>query len=311
MRLFRSIAASSAAVVTALIFSLIPQLASAQATRTWVSGVGDDANPCSRTAPCKTFAGAISKTAANGEINCIDAGGFGGVTITKSLIIDCTGVHAGVLNSLTNGIIVNVAGGQVTLRHLSIDGAGNGTVGVRVLAAASVQIDNVIIRGQNGNGIEVATSAGATNVTVSNTLIRENAQHGIWVAPTSGAAAKISVSTSVMSANALTGIRVNDNSSASVTDSVLAGNGTSGASASSSGAAATISLDRVASTGNHDGGVLAKGSGAVIWLANTLLTGNTYGFYPPVSGGAYISFGNNRVIGNATDGVPTQTISQL
>ncbi len=49
----------------------------AQAFRTWVSGVGDDANPCSRTAPCKTFAGAISKTALNGEINCLDPAGFG------------------------------------------------------------------------------------------------------------------------------------------------------------------------------------------------------------------------------------------
>ena len=89
----------------------VPQLASAQATRTWVSGVGDDANPCSRTAPCKTFAGAISKTATNGEINCIDPGGFGAVTITKSIQIDCRGVLAGVLVSGTNGIIVNATGG--------------------------------------------------------------------------------------------------------------------------------------------------------------------------------------------------------
>src|SRR6266702_792603 len=76
--------------------------AHAQASRTWVSGVGDDANPCRRTAPCKTFAGAISKTATGGEINCIDPGGFGAVTITKSMTIACEDVEAGVLNSLTN-----------------------------------------------------------------------------------------------------------------------------------------------------------------------------------------------------------------
>src|SRR3982750_954931 len=81
--------------------------AHAQATRTWVSGVGDDANPCSRTAPCKTFAGAISKTAAAGEINCLDPGGFGGVTITKSITISSEGFEAGVLVSGTNAIIVN------------------------------------------------------------------------------------------------------------------------------------------------------------------------------------------------------------
>src|SRR6476661_8466912 len=89
--------------------------ASAQASRTWVSGVGDDANPCSRTAPCKTFAGAISKTAVNGEINCIDPGGFGAVTITKSITIACEDVEAGVLNAGTNGIIVNALATDVVV----------------------------------------------------------------------------------------------------------------------------------------------------------------------------------------------------
>src|SRR5580765_7951513 len=94
----------------------ITSLANAQATRTWVSGVGDDANPCSRTAPCKTFAGAISKTAAAGEINCLDPAGFGAVTITKSLTIDCTGTLGGILASLTTGIIVNNSTAEVKLR---------------------------------------------------------------------------------------------------------------------------------------------------------------------------------------------------
>jgi hypothetical protein len=106
--------------------------AQAQATRTWVSGVGDDANPCSRTAPCKTFAGAISKTAPGGEINCLDPGGFGAVTITKAITISCDGVTAGVLVSGTNAIVVNAgANDQITLRGLDIDGLGTGLVGVK------------------------------------------------------------------------------------------------------------------------------------------------------------------------------------
>src|SRR5919106_5414577 len=95
--------------------------AHAQATRTWVSGVGDDANPCSRTAPCKTFAGAISKTAAGGFINVLDAGGFGAVTITKSITIDGDGAHAGMLVSGTNAININGDGIVVTLRNLSLE----------------------------------------------------------------------------------------------------------------------------------------------------------------------------------------------
>src|SRR5580700_7005573 len=100
--------------------------AQAQATRTWVSGVGDDANPCSRTAPCKTFAGAISKTAPGGEIDALDPGGFGALTITKSITIDGGGGQvASILVSGTNGI--NVAAGAtdvVTLRNIQLQGLG-------------------------------------------------------------------------------------------------------------------------------------------------------------------------------------------
>src|ERR1700704_5962960 len=104
------------------VFSLtISSVAQAQANRTWVSGVGDDANPCSRTAPCKTFAGAISKTAAGGEIDCLDPGGFGAVTIGKSMTIDCTGVTGGVLAAGFNGVIVNGGSSdKIVLRNLVI-----------------------------------------------------------------------------------------------------------------------------------------------------------------------------------------------
>jgi len=108
----------------ALVFAFA-SIAQAQATRTWVSGVGDDANPCSRTAPCKTFAGAISKTATNGEINCLDPAGYGAVTITKSLTIDCEDTQGSILASLVNGVIVNSSTAHVKLRGLSINGAGN------------------------------------------------------------------------------------------------------------------------------------------------------------------------------------------
>src|SRR2546421_2034972 len=114
-----------------LIALTIPASASAQATRTWVSGVGDDANPCSRTAPCKTFPGAISKTAAGGEINCLDPGGFGGVTITKSITISCEIGTAGVLVSGTNAIIVSAgANDVVVLKGLDIQGLGTGLNGI-------------------------------------------------------------------------------------------------------------------------------------------------------------------------------------
>src|SRR5437764_15461347 len=124
-------------VLTCAIFILaLSSLAQAQATRTWVSGVGDDANPCSRTAPCKTFAGAISKTFINGEIDALDAGGFGAVTITKSMTIDGNGFGGGILASGTNGVVINIALNgndpfrRVTLRRIAINGTGaSGSIG--------------------------------------------------------------------------------------------------------------------------------------------------------------------------------------
>src|SRR6188472_847928 len=132
---------SLSCVVLAFAFAM-PVVGHAQATRTWVSGVGDDANPCSRTAPCKTFAGAISKTAAHGEINCLDPGGFGAVTITKSITIDCDGFTGGILAAGFNGVIVNATNTDVvTLRGLSINGAGTGLTGVNLINAGILTIE--------------------------------------------------------------------------------------------------------------------------------------------------------------------------
>lgn len=133
-RSFASRFASGLAALSTVIL-LSASAASAQATRTWVSGVGDDANPCSRTAPCKTFAGAISKTATGGEISVLDPGGFGAVTITKAISIIADGSQGSILAAGTNGIVINApATATVSLRGLTFEGAGTGLNGVRFIA---------------------------------------------------------------------------------------------------------------------------------------------------------------------------------
>lgn len=158
-------------------------LASAQATRTWVSGVGDDANPCSRTAPCKTFAGAISKTATGGEIDIIDAGAYGTVTITKHMTISGEGFMAGVLAAGTTGIIVNGANVVVTLRHLNINGAAKtaspGVTGVRLLQGASLIIDDCVIAGfQTGVLVEAGDAFVKNSLISGNTVVGGTATGG-------------------------------------------------------------------------------------------------------------------------------------
>src|ERR1043166_1392607 len=153
--------------IATIVFLLISSLAHAQASRTWVSGVGDDANPCSRTAPCKTFAGAISKTAAGGEIDALDPAGYGSVTITKAITIDGGGGQvASVLVSGTNGIVVQAGpSDMVILRNLRINGIGTGINGIRWLAGRNLTVENCDIFGFTTNGVDIALNQG-TQATV-------------------------------------------------------------------------------------------------------------------------------------------------
>jgi len=150
-------------------------VASAQATRTWVSGVGDDVNPCSRTAPCKTFAGAISKTAAGGEISVLDPGGFGAVTITKSITLNGIGEDASILGAFVNGVLINAgADDVVTLKHLQINGAGTGLAGIRFNTGAALVVDNVHVYGFE-TGIETYVG----NTTVNRSVFSNNRLFGV------------------------------------------------------------------------------------------------------------------------------------
>jgi hypothetical protein len=170
----------------------LPATCAAQATRTWVSGVGDDINPCSRTAPCKTFAGAISKTARGGEINVIDAGGYGAVTITKSITIDGTGSMASILGSLTNGILINIPtsaddAGIVRIRGLAINGAGGGLSGIKIVSATKIAIENTLIDGFTVDGVTIG--AANAQVYISSTTIRNCSGAAINVAAAGSQAA--------------------------------------------------------------------------------------------------------------------------
>jgi len=173
-------------------FLVLSHTASAQATRTWVSGVGDDANPASRTAPAKTFAGAISRTAAKGVINVLDPGGFGAVTITKSITIDGGGVEGGILAGGVNGIIINAAPTDVViLRNLQIDGFGTGLAGIRIVSAGAVYIENCRIRLMTTGIQEVTTATSGTQIVVKDTVIQECSGDGISLTPAAGAASSL------------------------------------------------------------------------------------------------------------------------
>lgn len=291
---------------------LMSAMASAQATRTWVSGVGDDANPCSRTAPCKTFAGAISKTAAGGEINVLDPGGFGAVTITKSITISSEGFEAGVLVSGTNGIIINAAATDfVVLRGLDIEGLGTGLNGIRFLAGGSLQVENCTINRFTNFGIDFEPS-GPAQLTVVNTIIRNNLgalAGGILLRPGAAGSATATFDHVIATRNRI-GFRVEDRAKATARDSVATDNTNFGFHVFSAGAAAELNLVSSTSSNNSIAGLRSEGAASIARFSDTMVSDNSTGL-ASVGGGQIVSFGNNRLAGNVAPGAPTSTVPQI
>jgi hypothetical protein len=275
-----------------------------QATRTWVSGVGDDVNPCSRTAPCKTFAGAISKTAAGGEINVLDPGGFGAVTITKAISIEATGGLAGVLVSGTNGIMI-AAGptDQVVLRGLTIEGIGTGLKGISVVSAGKVIVEDCFITHFVPRGISIEPNAGNVQVYIANTKIQGNTSNGIVVNPTAPFQARVTLDNVGIFGNTNFGLSVTAGGAIVVRNSTISDNaiGTSFANirVDGTGGAASVDLDKT-TVGGAPNGILALG-GATVRVNDSTIAGNTLGVLAS-GGGQILSFGNNRLAGNGTDG---------
>ena len=293
------IAAAASIIAAACCF---PVSAHAQATRTWVSGVGDDVNPCSRTAPCKTFPGAISKTAASGEINTLDPGGFGAVTIVKSMTIDgSTSGLAGVLASSGNAIVVNAASTDVVvLRNLEINGVGTGSAGILILGAKDVRIENCKIFRFSG-GIEDRRTSG--HLSVSNTTVNNNGQTGILAIPAGSSTLNVTIDTVQMHGNGNSGLAVTNGVRAMVVRSTATSNSLIGFYADTG---ATLDVDNGAAFGNGNSGMMAL-TGATIRLSNTTVTNNPTGLSTG-SGSNILSYGSNRISGNAAGNTPSGNV---
>jgi hypothetical protein len=290
-------------VIGMLLMAAPAAYAQAQTSRTWVSGVGNDSDPCSRTAPCKSFAGAISKTAINGEINCLDPGGFGAVNITKSITIDCHEIFAGVLSQgFVAAISINLVLGTtadplqtVRLRNLIVDGNGEttcggvtcgtrfGTRGIDILSAAQVFLDDMLIYNFSAEGVrDRRTSPVGSKLHIRNSQIRDNGGTGIALVANPGVNAIID--NSQMDFNAF-GIAVGANNNAMVFRSTIMGN-QNGAEADPNG---VLSIDGSTISSNVINGVQAA-AGSFVRLSNNNIAFNSNGISGPT-----ISFGQNRI----------------
>jgi hypothetical protein len=295
--------------------------AAAQATRTWVSGVGDDANPCSRTAPCKTFAGAISKTAAGGEINCLDPGGYGAVTITKAIAILCDHTEAGVLVAATNGFIINAGDADVvTISGIDIFGPSGqpGLNGIRFINGAGLNVRNTTINGFNTQGISFEVGTGDTSfLNLDNVILTGNGStsdattSGVRIAPGTNATANFVLNNTRIqdSRNAglrldltgTTGTRINGQ----ITGSVISNSGIGMLLKALPGTGTiNLSVDHMLISGNASNGVVGNGSGVGARFADTTISGNGAGSaaaatgVTAVNGAVLSSYGDNHLAGN-------------
>jgi hypothetical protein len=271
--------------------------AHAQVSRTWVSGLGDDLSAnCARTAPCKTFAGAISKTLAGGEINCLDPGGFGTVTITKSLTIDCHDVMGHVQAAGVVGISINLDSAPnmiVRLRNINFNGLMTGTKGISIFGTGpnsannAVSIEDCLIDGFTEHGIFNSLTQGG-RLLVRNTTVRNNFGTSISVAPASGSTAIRATLENVSVFDSNFGFAFGNGAQAVIKNSVSAGNASAGVELDP-GASATI----VSSIISGNGTGIQASAGSTVRVRDSDVAHNAVGFSGTIQSHVNNSFFNN------------------
>ena len=278
--------------IPVLALTLAP-LASAQAPRTWVSGTGDDYNPCSRTLPCKTFQGALSKTASGGEISVIDSGAYGNVVISTSITIDGTGSLASILAVGANaGITINAGPlDRVVIRNVAIQGGGTGLNGIRFLAGRELVLENVAIQNLTTRGVDVSLAAGNGTLSMKNVSITD-VSTGVRITTTTGTV--MGLLEEVRMNTLGIGLEVGAGGNVVARNCEISRNGT-GVLVSAASANASIESSVVSFNGT---GVTTSAAGGNINLADNGFYGNSNAIVIP--GGVVSSAGDNRIVGSTT-----------
>ncbi len=281
----------------------------AGATRTWVSGLtGNDSNPGSRTLPDATFSTAMARTASGGEVDVLDAGSFGPVTVTSSMIIDGSDMLAGI--QITSGAAITINAGAhavVILRGLHLNGIGLGNNGIIILSAAAVFIEDCVIENFTDNGIEFDSSATGAQLFVSNTKVLNNGNGGILAA--GSVVSSMTVHNSQVNGNGF-GVESKDNSDTTIDNSSVAGNSLNGIEAlTDSGSSPTINIANTVASNEGEDGVLSSGANSKINYFNLTATGNSQLGAISQTDGSLTNAGNNLIANNSTSFVPLTSIT--
>jgi hypothetical protein len=315
----------------ALVFTLLAALpvclqpaGAASLTRTFVSAIGSDSNPCTITQPCATFAHAYSLTAASGIIAALDPGKYGPLTITGAITINGNGWAAITAPAGGNGITINAGGSNdVALIGLDIDGAGAGYDGIVLNSARSLTVTNCTLQnfvesGSNtytGNGIVMLPTTGTLAFTITNTTASNNGYAGILFHPPSGSPNANGVIDHVVADANQVGISVEPflatggSIVVTVADSIASNNSASGIFAGLGTATLKVSIDNVTLSGNGSTGIAAV-TPANVLLGRSVITGNFVGVQNSTSPNTFYTFKNNVIFGNGSDGAGSLNTNQ-
>ncbi|MEO6192512.1 MAG: hypothetical protein ABIS20_05845 [Thermoanaerobaculia bacterium] len=296
------------------LFLLVSQAAHGQLTRTWVSVNGNDGNDCSRATPCRTLSTALVKSSAGGEIDVLDSGDFGKVTLNKAITVLAPGVLGGIQSSSGTAITINAgANDRVVLRGLTIDGLGTGLDGISFTAGGALYVESCTVNNFSRYGLDFAPTSGTGKLFITDTVVRNNGVGavggGVHLIATTGPGFIASID-GLRSESNVAGLKAETLGAVTVRNSLSANNGYSGFTAVTPAGSGDVRLFIENSVSTHNGttGVASVGLTTVI-ISNVVITDNQTGM-AAASGGAIISFGNNKVQANTTDGSPTQTVPQ-
>jgi hypothetical protein len=295
-------------IVVGFFLCLTGPLAFGAANRTWVSGTGLSTNTtfnCSRIKPCDTFRHALSVTIPGGEIDVLDPGEFGTVTIAQSVSIVADGVVAGIQVTSSGGDGIDVTGSDVTvvLRGLTLDGVSTGNNGISFTGSGNLHIEDCTVTHFTNDGIDLEASS-ASAVFITDTIVRNNGAAGVF---TSGASVTATLD-NVRTERNETGVFATDGPTVSVRNSVASFNADGFDAKSSSNAPVVLNVESSLASDNGSG-IIPEGAKATINISNVTVVNNTTGL-SPTNGGHIVSFGNNKITDNTTNGSPTKTIAQ-
>jgi len=293
--------------------------------RVFVASYGSDSNPCTFGSPCKTFQVAVNAVAVNGEVTAIDSAGFGPVTITQSVTITSpVGVEAGI-QAFPGGdaIDINAPGANVTLRGLTLNGAGVGNNGIVFFAGASLTVTDCVAQNfsntgpqTTGNGILLEPTSGTVTFVITNTIVSNNGGVGIFYFPQIGSATANGSIDHVVATNNQYGISFNNvfaggSTSAVISNSVASNNNSTGIYIQNQSAVLAVSIDNVSAMGNAFG-IDARNTSAV-FLSRSLITSNSSFGINNGTGAAnsFHTYGDNRLNGNGSLGTEDLSGSSL